>query len=210
MVWWFRNPAVEVGISSHYAQGFIHPRWLFGIFSTKTSITICRLAAPSRRRQKVHKPRWRFGRFNADDSTEYRTSTDPSPPFSFTICNNGERQKDRQTQTEDRRQESMTSSEIWFYFQHTPNCSRSEIFYLVFVKNVWHRPRHAFHVVLRHQSISIIIPGDWNYVGGNTMQNLQQMEVSRNDLMFPLISGFHCDGCSHFHFPGCILPSFKV
>ena len=29
-----RNPApVEVGTLSHYLQGFIHPRWLFGISS---------------------------------------------------------------------------------------------------------------------------------------------------------------------------------
>ncbi len=32
--WWFRNPAetpVEVGSLSHYLQGLIHLRWLFGI-----------------------------------------------------------------------------------------------------------------------------------------------------------------------------------
>ena len=30
--WWFRNPANQfIGSLSHYLQGFIHPRWLFGI-----------------------------------------------------------------------------------------------------------------------------------------------------------------------------------
>ena len=34
--WWFRYPApVEVG-RSHYLQGFIHPKWLFGISSINT------------------------------------------------------------------------------------------------------------------------------------------------------------------------------
>ena len=39
--WWFRNPAVapvEVGSLSHYLQGFLHSRWLFGI-SAINSIT---------------------------------------------------------------------------------------------------------------------------------------------------------------------------
>ena len=32
--WWFRNlTPVEVGSLSHYAQGFLHPRWLFEILS---------------------------------------------------------------------------------------------------------------------------------------------------------------------------------
>ena len=32
-----RNPApVEVGSLSHYVQGFIHPRWLFGISEPST------------------------------------------------------------------------------------------------------------------------------------------------------------------------------
>ena len=32
--WWFRNPANQlIGSLSHYLQGFIHPRWLFGISS---------------------------------------------------------------------------------------------------------------------------------------------------------------------------------
>ena len=32
-----RNPApVEVGSFSHYLQGFIHPRWLFGISEPST------------------------------------------------------------------------------------------------------------------------------------------------------------------------------
>ena len=36
--WWFRIPApVEVGMLSHYLQGFIHPRWLFGISSINSS-----------------------------------------------------------------------------------------------------------------------------------------------------------------------------
>ena len=35
-----RNPAnpVEVGSLSHYLQGFIHPRWLFGISSINSRI----------------------------------------------------------------------------------------------------------------------------------------------------------------------------
>ena len=34
--WWFRNPAFTswgLVVLSHYLQGFIHPRWLFGISS---------------------------------------------------------------------------------------------------------------------------------------------------------------------------------
>ena len=37
--WWFRNPVnspVEVDSLSHYLQGFIHPRWLFGISEPST------------------------------------------------------------------------------------------------------------------------------------------------------------------------------
>ena len=32
-----RHPPVEVGSLSHYLQGFIHPRWLFGISSINSS-----------------------------------------------------------------------------------------------------------------------------------------------------------------------------
>ena len=36
-----QNPApVEVGSFSHYLQGFIHPRWLFGISSTNSMLNI--------------------------------------------------------------------------------------------------------------------------------------------------------------------------
>ena len=35
--WWFRNPPpVEAGSLSHYLQGFMHPRWMFGISSINT------------------------------------------------------------------------------------------------------------------------------------------------------------------------------
>ena len=41
-IWWFRNPVnspVEVGSLSHYLQGFIHFRWLFGILSINSRVS---------------------------------------------------------------------------------------------------------------------------------------------------------------------------
>ena len=38
--WWFRNPAITrwYGKKNHYLQGFIHPRWLFGISSINSML----------------------------------------------------------------------------------------------------------------------------------------------------------------------------
>ena len=39
--WWFRNPANQsIGSLSHYLQGFIHTRWLFGISSINSTTSI--------------------------------------------------------------------------------------------------------------------------------------------------------------------------